>query len=82
MLNTQCGRGVTLRVVVDYQDVQSSLRERGCEVHGGAGFTHATFLVRHGEDTRMHRLGEQICSRFLSLRSHRVPSIFRVVCLR
>ena len=82
VLNAQCGRGVTLRVVVDHQDIQPSLRERGCEVHGGAGFTHATLLVRHGEDTRMHRLGEQICNRFLSLRSHRVPSIFRVVCLR
>ena len=82
VLNTQCGRGVTLRVVIDYQDVEPSLRERSCEVHGGAGFTHTTLLVRHGEDTRMHRLGEQICNRFLSLRSHRVPSIFRVVCLR
>ena len=58
MLNTQCGRGVTLRVVIDNQDIQPGLRERGCEVHGGAGFAHATLLVRHGEDTRMHRLGE------------------------
>ena len=82
MLNTQCGRGVTLRVVVDDQDVEASLRERSGEIHSGTGFTHATLLIRHGEDTRMHRLGEQICNRFLSLRSHRVPSIFRVVCLR
>ena len=58
VLNAQCGRGVTLRVVIDHQDIEPSLRERSCEVHGGAGFTHATLLVRHGEDTRMHRLGE------------------------
>ena len=45
VFNTECGRGITLRVVIDNQHIHSSLSERCRQIHGGTGFTYAALLV-------------------------------------
>ena len=58
MLDTQGSRCVALRVIIDDEDVQAGFCERGSKVDSSAGLSNATLLIRHGKDTRMHRLGE------------------------
>ena len=58
MLNTESRRSISLRVIINDQNVHSRFCKGGRNVHGGTRFTDSTLLIRDGKDACMWGLGQ------------------------